>query len=246
MSKIHEYKQHVEEERQSMISSALYQSMNLLRSHHAPPPLQHRHSFSPTATEGSDHEPHCAADVRVAQQDSVPSLDILNQQSAPVSPQPSCDIPMFAQNSQSLAAASAFLFSAMGSGGVQDSAIDNMPSVLRSVLKKENIDYENDFYWLTKVSFLPPFLPPTYSTLTDSIVPTGSCLQFHPLSLLFDPPIFISLLHGPSSSRGRSEVWGRPTPTESCRSWGAAPCQDQLPSRGPDASRCRHRCSSPS
>jgi hypothetical protein len=33
-----------------------------------------------------------------------------------------------------------------GDGGVQ-----NMPSMLRSILRKENIDYENDFYWLSKV-----------------------------------------------------------------------------------------------
>lgn len=34
--------------------------------------------------------------------------------------------------------------SGVGGGG--------MPSILRSILKRENIDYENDFYWLSKVS----------------------------------------------------------------------------------------------
>ncbi len=27
----------------------------------------------------------------------------------------------------------------------------DLPSVLRSVFRQENIDYENDFYWLSKV-----------------------------------------------------------------------------------------------
>jgi hypothetical protein len=36
--------------------------------------------------------------------------------------------------------------SSRGGGGVH-----NMPSMLRSILRKENIDYENDFYWLSKV-----------------------------------------------------------------------------------------------
>ena len=35
--------------------------------------------------------------------------------------------------------------------------IQNMPSMLRSVLRNENIDYENDFYWLSKVRILCSF-----------------------------------------------------------------------------------------
>lgn len=178
INKIHEYKQHVEETRQSMISSALYQSMNLLRSQHAPPPTHHLHPFSPNGSSGSDHGAH-SADVKIAnQQDSVPHLDIPNQQSS----QPSCDIPTFAQNSQSLAAASAFLFSAMGS--VQDSAMDNMPSVLRSVLQKENIDYQNDFYWLTKVSSLTPSLSHCLYSSSGIVSP----IPFPPSRLLFFNP----------------------------------------------------------
>ena len=42
--------------------------------------------------------------------------------------------------------ASSLLGRGGGGGGVQ-----NMPSMLRSILRNENIDYENDFYWLSKV-----------------------------------------------------------------------------------------------
>jgi hypothetical protein len=43
-----------------------------------------------------------------------------------------------------------------GTGGVGHSFSSGggMPSILRSILKRENIDYENDFYWLSKVSVL--------------------------------------------------------------------------------------------
>jgi hypothetical protein len=202
MNKINDYKLQVEDERQSMISSTLYQSMNLMRSHHAPPapaphghgPLPaplHSHAFSPNAPMNSDHRPQAAASAgaAMAQQDSVPSLDLFSEQeSAPLSPLPSCggDLPMFAQNSQSLAAASTFLFSAMGSGG--GSALDNMPSVLRSVLRKENIDYENDFYWLTKV-FPPssPFL--STSPFPPLIVPCDSSNGIVSRTP-FPPPLF--------------------------------------------------------
>ena len=32
----------------------------------------------------------------------------------------------------------------------EQSSRGDLPSVLRSVFKQENIDYENDFYWLGK------------------------------------------------------------------------------------------------
>ena len=43
--------------------------------------------------------------------------------------------------------------------------LQNMPSMLRSILREQNIDYENDFYWLSKVSLLycfHIFIPSNY------------------------------------------------------------------------------------
>lgn len=116
IDKIHQYKHQIEEERNVLISSALYQSMSLHSHHQGSAPL--------------------------AFQQSIPSIDLSQQ--APNSPLP-CD-PLGSKKSQSMTGAS-FLLSTTGSGH----ALDNMPSVLRSVLQNQNIDYENDNYWLSKV-----------------------------------------------------------------------------------------------
>lgn len=69
--------------------------------------------------------------------------------------EPSSNYPLFCQTSQSLMSQSlpktssaSFMLSGIGS----ELPLDNIPSVLKSILKKENIDYENDFYWMTRVS----------------------------------------------------------------------------------------------
>lgn len=143
INKVHEYKHQVEEERNALTCSVLYQSMK----------LHSQHPYVATAPLGY--------------QQSVPSIDLSQQ--APNSPVP-CDplaskkssshYPLFAQQSQSTTGGS-FLLSALGSGH----GVDDMPSILRSVLQKQNIDFENDNYWLTKVSqHHSPFITLVVST----------------------------------------------------------------------------------
>jgi autophagy-related protein 9 len=139
--KLQEFKQQAEFERSSLVSSALYQSMSL---HHSQLPHQPLPPHSLTSSQPQLPPRGCD----------------------PSSATPPAAFPLYAQSSQASTTAS-FLFSDLEGGG-GGPASDNIASILRSVLRRENIDYENDFYWLTKASHppllssfldLPPFLP---------------------------------------------------------------------------------------
>ena len=83
---------------------------------------------------------------------------------------------------QSLSAAFSSYPASPPQPGASSSIMANLPSVLMSILKEENIDYKNDFYWLTKFQQQRRTDPVLFENSLQLSLMMGSNIEYSPFS----------------------------------------------------------------